>query len=60
MLLYTDSGNVDVNVNGNSVSVSDSGIGMTKEQLFQVMHENSPPHLPRQWNRIESGQKNYR
>ena len=43
--VYTDSGNVVVNVDANSVSVSDSGIGMTEEQLFQVMNKNSPLHL---------------
>ena len=31
----------------NSVSVSDSGIGMTEEQLFQVMNKNSPPSFAR-------------
>jgi len=45
--VYTDSGNVVVNVDANSVSVADSGIGMTKEQLFQVMHENSLPSFAR-------------
>ena len=45
--VYTDSGNVVVNVNRNSVSVADSGIGMTKEQLFQVMHGNSIPSFAR-------------
>ena len=45
--VYTDSGNVVVNVDANSVSVSDSGIGMTEEQLFQVMNKNSPPSFAR-------------
>ena len=45
--VYTDSGNVVVNVDANSVSVSDSGIGMTEEQLFQVMNRNSPPSFAR-------------
>ena len=43
--VYTDSGNVVVNVDANSVSVSDSGIGMTEEQLFQVMNRIHPLHL---------------
>ena len=45
--VYTDSGNVVVNVDANSVSVSDSGIGMTEEQLFQVMNRNSSPSFAR-------------
>ena len=45
--VYTDSGNVVVDVDANSVSVSDSGIGMTEEQLFQVMNKNSPPSFAR-------------
>ena len=45
--VYTDSGNVVVSVDANSVSVADSGIGMTKEQLFQVMNENSAPSFAR-------------
>ena len=36
-----------VKVSGNSVSVSDSGIGMTREQLFEVMHDNTPPSFAR-------------
>ena len=45
--VYTDSGSVVVKVSGNSVSVSDSGIGMTREQLFEVMHDNTPPSFAR-------------